>query len=183
MNLNKNRHKKKLLKYQDGRIVTIGKMEIYPFVYKRSWDLTQYNSELLEEYNLTRSLYVYIGSSDKYNVKDRCANWRNSIINNRANVSKDIKIFINNLKLFLELETNLDAKEIDNYLYYNATVIARHESIQGVRALETKYTSQYNVLDFFNKITEEPIILLSKLDSGLKDNNSTLSAKNHRKAK
>ncbi|MEG0181589.1 MAG: hypothetical protein RSD00_03175 [Bacilli bacterium] len=149
--------------------IKVGKKEIYPFVYKRIWDLTQFDSIKLKKYDLEKALYIYIGSSAEYNVVDRCSRFRNSILNNRSNVAKHTREFISNLKKFYELETNYTVKEIENLLYYNADVIARSETIAGARKLEKHFTSKYHHLDFFGEILEEHTILLSKVDSGLKE--------------
>ncbi len=169
MNLNKHKKKYHKLTYDGKKIITKGAKELYPFVYKRIWDLTQYDTNVLQSYGLNKALYIYIGSSNKYNLIDRCSRFRNSILNNRNNVSKDIRAFVGKLKVFYELETSYTAKEIDYLLYYNAEIIARCESLQGARKLEKYFTTEYHNLDFYGEILEQHTILLSKVDSNLKD--------------
>lgn len=169
MNLNKHKKQYHKMKYDGKKIITIGKKELYAFVYKRTWDLTQYDANTLHSYGLCKAIYLYIGSSNKYNLKSRCNDWKYEIEHNRSNASKEIREFISKLKKFLELETDLTLKEIDNYLYYSADIIGRCESVQGARKLEKYFTSKYHHLDFFGEILEEHIILLSKVDSGLRD--------------
>ena len=138
-------------------------------MYKRQriWDLTQYDTKLLKQYGLEKSIYVYIGSSNKYNLNARSSTWKNAIENNRMNVSKEIKAFINKLKLFYQFETSYTAKEIDYLLFYNASIIARCESIQSARKLEKQFTTNYHNMDFYGEILEQHTILLSKVDSNL----------------
>lgn len=83
------------------------------------------------------------------------------------NVSKEIKAFINKLKLFYQFETSYTAKEIDYLLFYNASIIARCESIQSARKLEKQFTTNYHNMDFYGEILEQHTILLSKVDSNL----------------
>jgi len=167
MNLNKCRNKRNKFTYDGNQIILIGAKELYPFVYKRIWDLTQYDTKLLKQYGLEKSIYVYIGSSDKYNLTSRCSDWKYKISTNRKNVSKEIRVFVSNLKLFYELETNYTAKEIEYLLYYNASVIARCKSLQGARKLEKQFTTNYHNMDFYGEILEQHTILLSKVDSNL----------------
>ena len=167
MNLNKRRNKRNKFIYDGKRIISIGLKELYTFVYKRIWDLTQYDTKLLKQYGLEKSIYVYIGSSNKYNLNARSSTWKNAIENNRMNVSKEIKAFINKLKLFYQFETSYTAKEIDYLLFYNASIIARCESIQSARKLEKQFTTNYHSMDFYGEILELHTILLSKVDSNL----------------
>lgn len=167
MNLNKNRRNR--FKYDGKKIISIGAKELYPFVYKRIWDLTEYDQELLISYGLEKVKYIYIGSSNKYNLKARCTNWKYEIENKRKNVSKEIRDFIKKLKTFYEIETNYTDEEVDYMLYYNAKIIARCDSEYTMRKLEKYFTSQYHNLDFFGEILDKQYILLSKKDSNLKD--------------
>lgn len=170
MNLNKYKNKRNKLIY-DGKktIIKRGVKELYSFVYKRIWDLTQYDIKALEKYALKKAMYIYIGSSNKYNLNTRCSDWKYEIENNRKNASKEIRAFIGKLKLFYELETSYTAKEIDYLLYYNAEIIGRCKSLQGARKLEEHLTTEYHHKDFMGEILEQHTILLSKVDSNLKD--------------
>lgn len=168
MNLNKHKNKRNKLTYDASRIILKGVKELYAFVYKRTWDLTQYDKDVLEKYDLKKAEYVYIGSSDDVNLRRRCNTWKADIKRNK-NVSEDIIKFINNLKKFYELETNYTTKEIEYLLYYNTSVIARCESLQSARKLEKHYTTNYHQDDSFGEILETQIILLSKKDSNLKE--------------
>lgn len=169
MNLNKNKKKYHKLTYDGDKVIKKGTKEFYPFVYKRTWDLTKYNVVILEKYGLKKAMYIYIGSSNKYNLIDRCSQWKNQILSNRKSVSKDIRYFIENLKNFYKIETDYTAKEIDYLLYYNANVIARCENLQGARRLEKHFTTKYHYLDFTGEILEQHTILLSKVDSNLRN--------------
>ncbi|MDY5213262.1 hypothetical protein [Intestinibacter sp.] len=167
MNLNKNKRKK--FTYDGKKIIKVGAKELYPFVYKRIWDLTEYDKELLISYGLKKAKYIYVGSSNKYNLKVRCSNWKYEIENKRKNASKEIRAFIGKIKLFYELETSYTDEEVDYLLYYNAKIISRCESYNTMRKLEKYFTSQYHDLEFWGDILDKPYILLSKKDSNLKE--------------
>lgn len=169
MNLNKHKKKYHKLAYDGKKIITKGAKELYPFVYKRIWDLTQYDTNVLQSYGLTKAMYIYIGSSNKYNLNTRSSKWKYEILNNTSSVAKHIREFINKLKVFYELETSYTSKEIDYLLYYNASIIARCESLQGARKLEKYFTTKYHHNDFMGEILEQYTILLSKVDSNLID--------------
>ena len=85
------------------------------------------------------------------------------------NVSKEIKQFIYNLEHFYTKETSYNNRQIDWLLYYNAKVIARAESKKGALKLEKYFTGKYHDLDFMGEILEKQIILLTKRDSGLRE--------------
>lgn len=167
MNLNKYKNKRNKFTYDGNQIILRSAKELYPFVYKRIWDLTQYDTTVLQSYGLNKALYTYIGSSNKYNLNTRSSKWKYEILNNTKSVAKHIREFIFKLKVFYELETSYTADEIDYLLYYNASVIARCESLQGARKLEKHFTTKYHHNDFIGDILEQYIILLSKVDSNL----------------
>ena len=154
--------------YDGERIIKVKNRELYHFVYRRTWDLTIYDQKVLESYGLKKAKYVYVGQSGRYNLIDRCSDWRNKIKKD-LNVSKEIKQFIYNLKRFYESETKYNNRQIDNLLYYNAKVIARAESKQGALKLEKHFTGIYHDLDFMGEILEQQVILLSKRDSEFKE--------------
>lgn len=153
--------------YNGLRIIRIGKKEEYPFVYERDWDLTNYDQKLLGSYGLQKAIYIYIGSSGLYNLKARCSHWRYEIKRNNKCISKDIRNFIYNLERFYRLETRYTIKDIDELLYYNATVITRCTTLETARKLEKYLTNNYHSLDFIGEILEPQVILLSKKDSEL----------------
>lgn len=50
-----------------------------PFVYKREYDLTGYDVDILQKYQLEQAIYIYVGSSCAYNIKARSSKWRHHI--------------------------------------------------------------------------------------------------------
>ena len=65
MNLNKNKRKK--FTYDGKKIIKVGAKELYPFVYKRIWDLTEYDKELLISYGLKKAKYIRSGQFNETN--------------------------------------------------------------------------------------------------------------------
>lgn len=169
MNLNKFRKKHLKFNYDGKRIVQIGKKELYFFVYKRIWDLTKYNSELLEKYDLLKATYIYIGQSNKYNLKARCSDWRYELEKCRDNVAINTLVFIKNLSRFLKKETNLKESEIRQMLYYNAEILERHYTKSDAIRCEQEYNSNYYWNDIMGEILDSHTILLSKKDSNCKE--------------
>ena len=103
-------------------------------------------------------------------MNDRNSHWRYEILKNSKNVSKEIKLFLSKLKILYRLETRYTDDEINELLYYSSEIIARCESLQGARSVESHWTSYYHELDSLGEIKETPIILLSKKDSSLREN-------------
>lgn len=167
MNLNRNRRKK--FEYDGERIIKVGKRELYPFVYKRIWDLTKFDTKVLEKYGLKKAIYIYVGSSDKYNLRKRNTDWKIDIIQDRKNVAKHIRVFISNLRRLYDVETSYTSEEIDYLLFYNASIIARCKSRLDATSLEKYFTSHYHDLDSYGEILDKRIVLLSKVDSNLKE--------------
>ena len=56
MNLNQYKNKRNKFTYDGNRIILRGSKELYPFVYKRIWDLTQYDRDVLESYGLNKAI-------------------------------------------------------------------------------------------------------------------------------
>ena len=168
---------KKNYKYDGERIIKVGARELYSFVYKRKWDLTQYDMDQLKIYGLKKAVYVYIGSSSKLNLRKRNRDWKYEIVNDGKSVSKRIKDFIRKLKAFYEEETDYTTNEINEMLYHSSEILSRCESLQGARDIESYWTSHYHNLDFYGEILETQIILLSDIDSNLKDDGYVLKLK------
>ena len=169
MGLNKHRNKRNKYTYNGNKIIKKGEQELYSFIYERVWDLTEYDQEILSIYGLRKAKYVYVGSSSRYNLTDRSSCWRMHILNDSVYVAKHIRQFIRKLKAFYILETMLSATEIDNLLYYNATVITRAQSRETARTIERAFTTRYHYLDFYGDTLDTQYILLSKKDSNLKE--------------
>lgn len=168
MNLNKYKSKNGKFAFDGVRIIKVGKKELYSIVYKRTYDLTSYSATTLEKYGLERAIYFYVGSTNAYNLKARCSKWRYVIINKKTGICKDIKIFLNKLKIFYSLETNLNKNDICETLYYNGEIMARCSSLKGARELERVYTEQFQFKEFFKDIADTKIILLSNRISSYK---------------
>lgn len=87
------------------------------YVYERLYDLTEYPQEVLKKYGLEQGYYFYVGCSKEKNFRERCEKWKSHIIAN-YHVGYKIVNFIEKYKKFLECETNLTDKEINEELFY-----------------------------------------------------------------
>lgn len=164
-----NEYSKKNYKYDGERIIKVGARELYSFVYKRKWDLTQYDMDQLKRYGLEKAIYIYIGSSEKLNLRKRNRDWKYDIVRDTTHVAKVTKEFINKLKKFYEEETDFTTKEINESLYHNSEIIARCESKLDALKIEKSKNGYYHGLDLLGEIMETRIILLSKRDSNLRE--------------
>ena len=145
-------------------------------IYQRTYDLTNYNIELLKKYNLQAKTYIYVGATTK---KMYCRNskWRYAILNNVTNVSGEIKSFIHNLKKFYKYELQMLNAEIDKQLFYTYDVLAETNDYQMLRELEQVTNASYLMMEFINN----DIVLLSKFDTKIKIDNNKIVIKNNNK--
>ncbi|MDV9873720.1 hypothetical protein RHG62_18925, partial [Clostridioides difficile] len=139
-----------------------------PFVYKREYDLTGYDVEILQKYELEQAIYVYVGSSCAYNMRARSSKWRYHIRTNNKSICCNIKNFIHNLELFYKMELKLSDNIINDKLYYsNIAEFEEFETLEKAREVESTIISQYQFLDSINHMLKQKIILLSNKDSVL----------------
>lgn len=139
-----------------------------PFVYKREYDLTGYDVDILQKYQLEQAIYIYVGSSCAYNIKARSSKWRYHIKTNNSSICHTIRNFIHNLELFYKKELKLSDNIIDDKLYYsNVVEFEEFETLEKARAIESAIIGQYQFLDSVNHMLKQKIILLSNNDSVL----------------
>lgn len=139
-----------------------------PFVYKREYDLTKYDTKVLQKYNLEQAIYIYVGSSCAYNMRARSSKWRYHIRKNNGSICYTIRNFIHNLELFYKRELELPDNIIDDKLYYsNVVEFEEFETLEKAREIESTIISQYQFLDSINHMLKQKIILLSNKDSVL----------------
>ncbi|MDV9820310.1 hypothetical protein RHG46_19240 [Clostridioides difficile] len=149
-----------------------------PFVYKREYDLTGYDVEILQKYELEQAIYVYVGSSCAYNMRARSSKWRYHIRTNNKSICCNIKNFIHNLELFYKMELKLSDNIINDKLYYsNIAEFEEFETLEKAREVESTIISQYQFLDSINHMLKQKIILLSNKDSVLCQFNTDGSVK------
>lgn len=162
-----NKYKKRNLIYDGTRIIKVGARELYSYVYRRTWNLTQSEMDQLEKYGLKQAKYIYIGQSSEIYPSDRTAKWKNNI-ENKHSINDDILEFIDNLKRFYKHELKYSDNMIDNILIPEAEIICRCESREIAKKLEKYFTGHYQFLASFYDSLETQYILLSDRDSNLK---------------
>lgn len=139
-----------------------------PFVYKREYDLTGYDVDILQKYQLEQAIYIYVGSSCAYNIKARSSKWRYHIKTNNSSICHTIRNFIHNLELFYKRELRFSDNIIDDKLYYsNVVEFEEFETLEKAREIESSLIGQYQFLDSVNHMLKQKIILLSNNDSML----------------
>ncbi|HBE9457360.1 TPA: hypothetical protein KON80_003668 [Clostridioides difficile] len=137
-----------------------------PFVYKREYDLTGYDVDILQKYQLEQAIYIYVGSSCAYNIKARSSKWRYHIKTNNSSICHTIRNFIHNLELFYKRELRFSDNIIDDKLYYsNVVEFEEFETLEKARDIESVLIGQYQFLDSVNHMLKQKIILLSNNDS------------------
>ena len=146
--------------------------------YKRAYDLSSHNKDLLEKYNLEQKEYVYVGATTKP-MYYRNAKWRYAILHNNRYVSKEIRSFIHNLKRFYKYELHMLNEEIDKQLFYTYEILAETNDYQMLRELEQVTNASYLMMEFINN----DIVLLSKFDTKIKIDNNKIVIKNNHKIK
>ena len=163
MGLNKRRKYVKWV-YDSERIIKIGKQELYPRVYRKIWDLSQYDTNILEKYNLKKAIYNYIGYSNEILQSKRHAKWFSNI-RNKHHVNQDIPTFINNLERFYREELKYSETEIKQNIKPSEEILCRCKTIESAKKQEKYYTGHYHSSAFFGEVLDPHYILLSSKDS------------------
>lgn len=143
------------------------------FVYERQYNLMEHPEDLLNKYGLTQGLYVYVGSSQSKSFRERCHKWRSHIVA-KYKASKKAIDFIEKYKKFLENETELTPKEINEVLYYKGGIVSHHENIENAKKFESHLIGQYSIQEYLNNYERErpSIFIINQKDSNaiIKDN-------------
>lgn len=158
MGLNKRRKYVKWV-YDGERIIKIGVKELYPRVYRKFWDLSQYDTNILQKYNLSPSIYNYIGYSNEIYQSERHSKWFSNI-RNKHHVNQDIMTFLFNLERFYREElkySEIEIKPIEE-------ILCRCKTIESAKKQEKVFTGHYHFLSSL----DPNHILLSDKDSSYK---------------
>ena len=158
MGLNKRRKYVKWV-YDGERIVKIGKQELYPRVYRKFWNLSQYDTNILEKKKKKKAIYNYIGYSNEIYQSERHSKWFRNI-RSKHHVKQDIITFLDNLERFYREElkySEIEIKPIEE-------ILCRCESIEGAKKMEKVFTGHYHFLSSL----DTNHILLSDKDSSYK---------------
>ena len=179
MGLNKRRRHVKWV-YDGEKIIKIGKQELYPRVYRKFWNLSQYDTNILEKYNLKKAIYNYVGYSNEIYQSERHSKWFGNI-RSKHHVNQDIITFLFNLERFYREELKYSDTEINQNIKPKEEILCRCESIESAKKQEKYYTGHYHSSAFFGETLEDYHILLSDKDSSYrsieKDGIRTLIAK------
>lgn len=135
-------------------------------VYMRVWDLQSIEPEVLNNYNLVNSMYVYVGQTSEKYFNSRTSKWKYDIKYRPERVEKNVVIFYNRVKKLYMNEFEMSESDFDN-LFFNNNIILNEEEPR-VKARERE-KAVLNTL-----ITMQPIIknltVLNYTDSNFKLN-------------
>ena len=162
MGLNKYRKYVKWV-YDGEKIIKVGAKELYSRVYRKIWDLSQYDSSILEKYNLKKAIYSYVGYSNEKYQSERHAKWFRNI-RNKHHVKQDIITFLDNLERFYREELNYSETEIKQNIKPSEEILCRCKTIESVKKMEKVLTGHYHFLSSL----DSNHILLSDKDSSYK---------------
>lgn len=149
------------------------------YVYERLYDLTEYPQEILKKYGLEQGYYFYVGCSNQKNLRKRCTRWKSHIVA-EYHISNKIVSFIKKYKKFLENETDLTKKEINEALFYNADKKYKNiDDKKSAKLLESCVIGLYRLFEETNQYeTFRPkYFVLNQLGSvyKIKDNKVSLN--------
>lgn len=142
--------------------------KVTPYVYRRIFDLTMYSEELLKSYGLQQAKYIYIGSSN-IEPKYRTYRWK-SHVKGRYSIDKNVLKFLDDYQIFLEEQSDMDAKEIDKLLYDTLEVFSKHQSIENAQKLENDLIGHYQMLQATNETRsiKDRVFILNSYGSSVK---------------
>ena len=141
-----------------------------PFVYERTYDLTNYDESILKKYTLERAIYKYVGSSNKYNLTARNSSLKYDVLNDTKFVNKKLKEFLNNLISFYKEELKIELEKIyDDIFYKNSKLLEYCKTLEEARQKEFDLINKYHVRSSFYTVDMKKMIILSTKDGGLKE--------------
>lgn len=141
-----------------------------PFLYERTYDLTQYDENLLKKYNLERAIYKYVGSSSKYNLTARNSSLKYDVLNNTKFVNKKLKEFLNNLISFYKDELEIELEKIYDDIFYKSSRLLEYcKTLEEARQKEFDLINKYHVRSLLRTVDMKKVIILSTKDGGLKE--------------
>ena len=141
-----------------------------PFLYERTYDLTQYDENLLKKYNLERAIYKYVGSSSKYNLTARNSSLKYDVLNDTKFVNKNLKEFLNNLISFYKDELEIELEKIYDDIFYKSSRLLEYcKTLEEARKKEFDLINKYHVRSLLRTVDMKKVIILSTKDGGLKE--------------
>ncbi|RDY29767.1 hypothetical protein CHL78_000935 [Romboutsia weinsteinii] len=142
--------------------------KVTPYCYKRVFDLTMFNKELLKCYSLEQAKYYYIGSSN-IGTRDRNNRWKSHIVA-RYSIDRNILDFITKYRMFLEEQSDMNAKEIDKLLFNTLEIVSQHQSIENSKIFESDLIGYYQILQATNETRsiKDKIFILNSRGSSVK---------------
>ncbi len=128
--------------------------KVTPYCYKRIFDLTMFNKELLKCYGLEPAKYYYIGSSELA-INERNSRWKSHVVAD-YHIDRNVLDFIKKYKMFLE-----------------------HQSIENARKFENDLIGHYQMLQAINSTIsiKDRVFILNSRGSSVKIKNGKVKFK------
>lgn len=142
--------------------------KVTPYCYRRAFDLTMFDKELLKCYSLEQAKYYYIGSSN-IAQNERNSRWKSHIVAG-YHIDKNVLDFMNKYKTFLEEQSDMDIKEIDKLLFDTLEIVSQHQSIENSKIFESDLIGHYQMLQATNETRsiKDRIFILNSHGSSVK---------------
>lgn len=126
-----------------------------PTTYMRKWDFRDVPAEILSKYNLEPKKYIYCGSHNYKNQKDRDYQFFKDITIGTG--SKELKSFFTNyVNYYVNEKKENMIKVVENFL--DVEMMQHFERIEQARKLERFFNDKFLVL----QMKKEAILVLSK---------------------
>lgn len=126
-----------------------------PTTYMRKWDFRDVPAEILSKYNLEPKKYIYCGSHNYKNQKDRDYQFFKDITIGTG--SKELKSFFTNyVNYYVNEKKENMIKVVENFL--DVEMMQHFERIEQARKLERFFNDKFLVL----QMKKEAIVVLSK---------------------
>ena len=133
--------------------------------------------ELLKSYGLEPAKYYYIGSSN-IAVNERNSRWKSHVVAG-YHIGKNVLDFMKKYRMFLEEQSDMDAKEIDKILFDTLEVLSKHQSIENAKLWESDLIGHYQMLQATNSTRniKDRVFILNSYGSSVKIKDSKVKFK------
>ena len=151
--------------------------KVTPYCYKRIFDLTMFPKELLKFYGLEPAKYYYIGSSELV-INERNSRWKSHVVAGYS-IDRNTLNFMNKYMTFLQEQSDMTDKEIDQLLFDTLEMFSKHQSIENARKFENDLIGHYQMLQATNstRSIKDRVFILNSRGSSVKIKNGKVKFK------
>ena len=151
--------------------------KVTPYCYKRIFDLTMFPKELLKFYGLEPAKYYYIGSSELV-INERNSRWKSHVVAGYS-IDRNTLNFMNKYMTFLQEQSDMTDKEIEQLLFDTLEMFSKHQSIENARKFENDLIGHYQMLQATNstRSIKDRVFILNSRGSSVKIKNGKVKFK------